>query len=74
MIIPALSLSLFLYASCMVRFATSFTSAMPGSASPRRCMLCSSTRFLTYAHTFWVSAACEEGGGEKEKKGGAVSF
>jgi hypothetical protein len=26
-------------------------------------MLCSSVRFLTYAHTFWVSAACVGGGG-----------
>ena len=55
-VIPALSLSLFLYAICIVRLATSFTSAIPGSASLRS-MLCWSTRFLTYAQTFCVSAA-----------------
>jgi hypothetical protein len=33
------------------------TSVTPGSSSARRCASRASIRFLTYAHTFWVSAA-----------------
>ena len=57
MIMPADRRSLFLYAICIVTLATSLTSAMPGSSLPL-IMPCSSTAFLTMAHTFWVSAAC----------------